>query len=267
MLKNLMRWMNLFMLCLFVFFLASKTAKADLIIEPDDAFYRSHRPSCTYVSRFYIANGEDGYSTIYVNPESKLTVYKVTNGTEFYVSFSYDKSWLYCQVTIYAEDGSVSYKKGWIPEKDCLLKYDGIAFYDDHISEVKDYQGEFDQYQLEKEILVWSYPGSGEIVRRFKEFDPSHIAYVYTDEQGQTWGYIQYHFGTVNAWVCMGDPENEDLPVQKIMNGDLIPPVEPKSSFKDGENIPFLVAALLVAGVVVVTLLLIRRLYKKNRKM
>ncbi|ABX42773.1 hypothetical protein [Lachnoclostridium phytofermentans] len=267
MLRKSTRWMTWFMLFLFIFFLASKTAKADLIIEPDDAFYRSHRSSCTYVSRSFIANGEEGYSSIYVNPESKLIVDKVTNGTEFYVSFSYDKqnsAWVYCLVPIYAEDGSVSYKKGWIPEKDCLLKYDGIAFCDDHISELKEYQGEFEQYQIKKEIFVWSYPGSGEIAKRFKEFDPSRITSVYTDEQGQTWGYIQYHLGQVNAWVCISDPENEDLPVRKIVKGDLIPPVEPEWGLKDGKNLPFLSAAVLVVAVAAGTILLIRRFYKRK---
>lgn len=265
MVRKITRWITWFMLCLFVFFSTSKIVKADLIVEPEDAFYRSHRNSCTYVSRFYIANGEKGYSTIYVNPESKLSVYKVTNETEFYVGFSYDKSgttWLYCEVAIKANDGSVTYKKGWIPDADCYLKYDGIAFYNDHESELSNYQGEFKDYQVKNEILVWLYPGSGEVVRRFKELDASHISSVYTDEDGRDWGYLGYYFGKVNSWVCLSDPEKEDLPVKKIVKEDLIPPVEPEWSPMDGEYLPFLVAAVLVLVVIVGTFLLIHKIYK-----
>lgn len=267
MIRKKINWITCVMLSLFLFFSTSKIVKADLIIEPDDAFYRSHKNSCTYVSRSYIANSEDGYSTIYVNPESKLSIYKVTNGTDFYVSFSYDKSgetWLYCVLPIDEEDGHVTYKKGWIPDADCLLKYDGIAFYDDHESELTNYQGELKDYQAKNEILVWSYPLSGEVVKRFKEFDANHISTVYTDEEGRDWGYIGYYMGKVNSWVCISDPENEELPVQKIVKGDLIPPVEPEWSPLDGTYLPFLVAAILVVVVIVGTFLLIRRIYKKK---
>ena len=91
---------------------------------------------------------------------------------------------------------------------------------------------------------------------------------LYTDGNGQRWGYVGYYMGRRNGWVCLDDPLNEQL------DTDIVP-VEPSAAQLRGTPTaapgaaqwqPLALAGGLVVLVVVITLLVIRRVWPKRHK-
>lgn len=256
--------------CCFMMLYWKKDVAADMIVEPNDAFYMSHKEECTSIRDEYLANGTDGFSTLYLSPSTKLEVFQVENATSLYATWVYlgesEEEWLYCSINIEDKDGKVSAKTGWMKKADCLLVYDGGHFYEDKEEKLAPYRGEFANYEIKKEILVWSYPSSGKVIRKLTEFDTSSIMATYQDDKGNQWGYVNYYRGRIGGWICMSDPENDKLPIHEISTGELISPVTPKQG-GIAKQLPFLIAMGCVLIVVVITLLIIRKYYGEEEKL
>ena len=90
---------------------------------------------------------------------------------------------------------------------------------------------------------------------------------LYTDGNGLRWGYVGYYMGRRDSWVCLDDPMNDRLdtnivavePSAAQLRG--APTVTPGST----NRMPLVLAGVLVALVVVVTLLVIRKVRPKKR--
>ena len=175
---------------------------ADVIFEPEDSFYWEHRGECQYHQRTYYADGPDNVAVVYRSPESAAVAERVKNGLELWISYTYRDengiSWGYTEN--YEEDWS-----GWVPMDYLLLKYDFICFQEEFGARIEEGSGTLEASG--GEIRFWSYPGSEDATAIAVEPDylPEYED-VFTDDAGRQWGYIGYHMGIRNVWVCLDAP-------------------------------------------------------------
>ncbi len=119
-------------LCLLISAFPSQPVFADLIVTPSDlsdSFYIRHSDTCVLENNTYMANGADGYITIYESPISDNKNAVVLNGTYLSTVCSYSSStsidWVYVS-SVYSEsnDSILTYGsascKGWIKLSDCI---------------------------------------------------------------------------------------------------------------------------------------------------
>ena len=191
------------MLLALIFVLALTPAvRADVIFEPQDSFFWEHRGECQYLSRTYYADGPDKVAVVYRSPESSAVVERVKNGDELRITYIYEDengiSWGYCDN--YGENWT-----GWVPMEYLLLKYDYICFQEEFGGRIQDQAGEVTASG--GEIRFWNYPGSVDAVEFAveSEYSPEYEE-IFTDDAGRNWGYIGYHMGLRNVWVCLDDP-------------------------------------------------------------
>lgn len=188
-------------LILALIFLLAPAVRADVIYEPNDSFFWEHRGECQYHSRTYFADGPDNVAVVYRSPESSAVVERVKNGDTLWISYTYVAkngiSWGYCEN--YVEDWA-----GWVPMDYLLLKYDYLCFQEEFGSRITE---GFGTLEVTGEVRFWSYPGSedSDTVIVDEEYLPEYGG-VFTDDAGRDWGYIGYHMGLRNVWVCLDDP-------------------------------------------------------------
>lgn len=258
-------------------------AMADVIWEPyEDDFYSTHYEECVHRSGNFLTNGESGYVTVFQSPESDREVAKIMNGESFSISFTWqDESgmdWGIVELSHYEPKEGESLAKGtdfgWVPMKDMSKIYDGNDFLLEYKDEFAEYGGELDDYKVEEQMIVWSYPGSEKVKTRLVSaiFDNGipDYEYLYTDEDGNRWTFIGYYYGSVRGWVCVDYPEEESIVIHyepEETDDEMIPAKEPDERLNEGESIPGLkLAAGLVTGVVAVTAGLIALLFGKRSK-
>lgn len=222
------------------------TAWADVIWEPADDFYQTERwekqreDDFVFHNRSYFANGTSGYIYVTNNPEEEKVTDALENGTVLFVSFTYENShgeqWGVIQ---YQRDESgeaapnygydpenADVKTGWVLMDELSLVYDSEEFKADHEAEITEAAEKITITPEEgKEVQFWSYPGSGNIVGSssygiekmvFQEF--------YEDPDGEQWGYVGYHYGMKNVWVCITRPYEIELPVTAPAPEEIIAP-------------------------------------------
>lgn len=222
------------------------TARADVIWEPNDPFYTAKymeevsRDEFALNNRTYFTNGKLGYIYVTDDPEKETIVDALENGIRVFVSFTYVNSegeeWGVIQYERgedgqiapsyrYAEDDSV--KTGWIRMEELSLIYDSEEFKKDHEGEIRDNDGTA-EIRLEpgEELQYWSYPGSGTIIESTPDTDKLTIEQVYTDEDGEQWGYVNYYYGIRDVWVCITRPSAVDLPVRAPSPKEQVAPAE-----------------------------------------
>ena len=196
------RTISLLLALIFVLAL-TPAVRADVIFEPQDSFYWEHRGECQYLSRTYYADGPDKVTVIYRSPESSAVVQRVKNGDKLRISYTYEDkngiSWGYCDN--YEENWT-----GWVPMDYLLLKYDNTSFQEEFAHRITTPE-EYGVLSAEGEVYLWNYPGSEDsmIYTVDREYPPVYEA-VFTDDAGRNWGYIGYHMGIRNVWVCLDDP-------------------------------------------------------------
>ncbi len=253
---------------------------ADVIVEPKDDFFEEHIDECVYNNfRQYVVNTDKGYAYLYVNPESSSTVKGYSNGEIVRISWLYtDKSgeiW-----------GVLSYETGWFRISDLTVVYDGYSFIEDHGNEFEEYaKGSYSIVASEEDpVIVWQYPGK-KLNHSYTYGDmEDFISKTYTDNEGTVWGYISYLEGSRNVWVCLSDnkgsiieddEETVDLKADQkttvIVNGEAIelkkaPVPQDKIPVSDGISKTLIIVGSLVAGVVIITAVLIIVYAKKGEK-
>ena len=189
-----------------VFVLAlSPAVVADVIIEPSDSFYAKHREECQHWQRGYLAWGPDDSVTVYRSPESAAVVRELPNGTEVWISYVYTApdgiQWGFCDY--YADDSWT----GWLPMDHLLLKYDSISFREEFAPRITEETGTVEA-PTEGRIHFWGYPGSDTLIAAMEpeaDYLPEYLL-TFTDDSGRKWGYVSYHMGLRDVWVCLDDP-------------------------------------------------------------
>lgn len=183
-------------------FLLAPAVRADVIYEPEDSFYWEHRGECRYHNRSYYAAGPDDAVEIYRSPVSAAVAERVKNGALLWVSYVYGDengiSWGYCEN--YEENWA-----GWVPMDYLLLKYDSAAFKEEFAHRITKESGEL---LADGEVYLWNYPGSeeGTTIPVDPGYRPAYQQ-VFTDDAGRAWGYVGYHMGIRDVWICLDAPE------------------------------------------------------------
>lgn len=226
-------------------------AFADVIVEPENSFYRTHQSECQRrEGRTYLANGPDGALPLYTAPGGTVAI-TVNNGAAFY-----------CQWTYTDKEGVVwgfsERHEAWAPLGYTLVQYDHLAFEAEHRGEIiANANGESVQYES---VCLYEYPGA---------VDPIELVLVelyaeqlYTDEQGLQWGFVSYIYGIRNKWFCLDDPANDQL------TGEQKAPVS--SGFTAPEKLPAAtrteIVATVVGAVSAIALVAVLVLFRRKKK-
>lgn len=191
---------------------------ADMIVEPwgeNADFYEQHHSECEleYNVRGYSALTD---FDIYMSPLGDKVVRHVQKGEVLYTNTFYTDPngvrWGYD----YTDNYGLEDEEGWYKTQNVELVYDRISFEEEHKAELTDYKGQLNDYVPEKQVVCWTYPGSGEIgVVCPKEhwFPEGYVftiektaTYTYVDESGTEWVYLGYGF---NSWVDLSNIEGE----------------------------------------------------------
>lgn len=195
---------------LMVFGFGFVSVSADIIMEPDDDFYRDHMADCHYEDRAYLANGVKGLAHVYESPENSKIKFGLDNGLIATVLCIYEDSEGIQWGFVDTEKGG-----GWLMLDEVLLVYDCEAFMDEHYAEITNVDTVLSDEYAGEEINYWEYPGAAEPDGTItcENEEPVYISHCYTDEKGHQWGYFGYYFGCKSKWVCMDDAQAdyEDL--------------------------------------------------------
>lgn len=179
---------------------------ADVIVEPQDSFYWEHRGECVSVDRPYYADGPENVAVVYRSPESAAVVERVKNGEVLWIGYIYEDadgySWGLCEY--YSEEEQWV---GWIPMDYLLLKYDSQCFREEFAHRITEVSGQMEA-PTDGRIHFWDYPGS-DLLWAHMAVEPDYLPEyqaVFTDDAGRKWGYVGYHMGIRNVWVCLDNP-------------------------------------------------------------
>ena len=243
-------------------------ARADVLWSPrDDHFFEQHYDQCDYIGRQYCANGDEGFVTLWDAPGGTRVVHQFSNGYTLWVYYQYE-DWA-CAV-VWGDEGEIS---GWAPIEDFALKYDYLCFEEEYAEEIHPYDGEFDDYDgSPAEIVFYEYPGApepkdvweaAEILDQLTGREgTSYIASTFTDEEGRTWGYVAYLFGSRNLWFCLDAPDGRDFPVRQVGTPELTAAQEP--AFPARGYVPYILSGVLVVAVAAAAAVLLARRKKRS---
>lgn len=178
-------------------------AFADVIIEPEDDFYKKNEGKCfndypkTYVARTDAGiplYDEPGGKVIDTRPagESMTSQWRYTDseGSEWRFTFT---------------DGV--FEGCWFCTRDVLRLYNNKDFEAYHSGEFynePETEGSFGK------IALYEYP-NGPVRNPECGLGEPYFTHYYKDEDGREWGYISYSYGINDVWVCISDPANAGL--------------------------------------------------------
>ena len=226
-------------------------AFADVIVEPDNSFYRTHHSECQrWTGRTYLANGPDGTLDLYTAPTGTVAE-TLKNGTAFYCQWAYtDKEG--------AVWGFSERHEAWAPLGYTLVQYDETAFELEHGNEIITAA---DQPVTEyATVYLYEYPGASDPI----QLDRVDLIAekLYTDDQGRQWGFVSYIHAIRDKWFCLDEPANPDLAGAKraaVPSGFQTPTMLPT-----GSQLGVIIGV--VCGVAVGTLTAVLILFRRKRR-
>lgn len=232
---------------------------ADVIWEPDNSFYETHREECEYIGRSYEVRGCEDHAPLFTAPDG-MGRDTLENGSVVEVQFVWSGAQDWGYVANYEAE-----KEGWVPMDDLSLIYDSQQFMEDHAGQIQTVEPvdvDFD------EVILYEYPNGPQRFtlkedERYQPFEELFTA-IYTDENGLCWGYVGYYMGRMGAWACLDDPMNGELSTAVVETQPSAAQLRGTPSVAEGGN-PLLLPAVLVAAVAAVTVVLIRKLCPKRR--
>lgn len=246
------------------------TAGADVIFEPNDSFYETHRDQCEYHARSYTANGPNGDVTVYESPESDRVIVVLHNGKTLPIYYIFVDA---AGVRWGFYENWQTEVSGWVPMEYLELIYDEISFREEFGHQLLEEAGALSAEYAGETVKFWSYPGSTGYLEIDVETDYApEYQMVYTDANGTRWGRVGYYMAIKGYWINLDDPtadfdtlypdvteaptepseEATQAPVQEIV------PQEPA-----GTSTVVLLAALAVLCVVGLTAVLLVALKRK----
>lgn len=261
---------HLLTLCLALMILTALAipAAADVIVEPNNLFYTTHRDQCEYIrARHYLTNSDAGYVYLCQSPDNTMTVKSYPNGEQVTLT------WLY--ISPEGEEwGMIADESGWLRLSDLSLIYDSKEFLKDNEDKCVPYEKDsFKPIEGSNAtpILTWTYPG-GELRER-KITDGEITEFVsksYTDESGTVWGYIGYRYGERDFWICLSAPYDETVGGYALPEHEIAlkqPPVPQEEIPVSKTNVSTaIIAGVLIVIVVIGTAVLMRVMFVKKGK-
>lgn len=212
--------MRKLLLSLLTAVLLSATVFADMLVEPNDIFWWTHRDDCENRYRTYIVNSPDGYAALWESPVSSKQTEILPNGTELNGSWRYTDEKGETWFTVESGETNVRHRiilRGWCRESDCLVTPDSVSFEEAHSVEFEGWDRSYDHILDEAEkIVVWKYPGSGEVTGELgPAFDPKRLPEMvetcWRDPQGRMWAYVERIVGRQDIWICLDALGSTDL--------------------------------------------------------
>ena len=162
---------------------------ADVLIEPDNSFYKRNSEQCVYLRRNFIANGANEYISVKREPGTKGEISEIKNNEIIYVEYSclYDGDYWGLTTYVGVPGGG---KTGWVKMEQLLVVYDYVSFEEDHLNEFYQYTGDFIEIKDTRAVLIWNWSGSGTGAGTIKDVNVESffVSYAYKDEQGREWG-------------------------------------------------------------------------------
>ena len=245
------------------------SAGADVIFEPNDSFYESHREDCVRNERNYTAAGPNGDVTVYQSPESDKVMAVFANGEVVYISYVYTDAATGIQWGYYQNwETDIA---GWVPMAYLELIYDGISFEEEFGHLFVQEEGTLSVEHQGKAVKFWKYPGSTEYIEWTVEGEnmPAYHT-VYTDGDGVRWGCQGYYMGLRGYWINLDAPDADYIPHETEPVEETEAPTEPKNGndkveeiVPEGNNMTVVVIAA-VTAVVVLTVGLLFVLKRKK---
>lgn len=112
---------------------------------------------------------------------------------------------------------------------------------------------------------LWHYPGAAEPLCTLtaEGYPANELGPCYVDSNGQFWGYARYIYGQRFVWICLSDPTGTSVePDQAVIDR-----VETRvTELETAQRTQLILAVVLVAAVVAMTLLLILWLRRRMRQ-
>lgn len=226
-------------------------AFADVILEPENAFFRTHQSECKHQEgRTYLADGPNGTLDLYTAPNGIVSI-TLENGAAFYCQWVYTDG----QGNVW---GYSERHGAWAPLGYTLVQYDHISFEADHKADITEGNTEVVEYAV---VCLYEYPGASSSPIRLEGVGlmPQKL---YTDGEGRQWGFVSYIYGIRNRWYCLDDPANETMPGEQrspAPSGYEAPASLPSAS-RTG------VILGVTGGVALVTLIVVLVLFRRKRK-
>ena len=240
----------------------SHAAHADLIWPPANAFYFQHEEQIEYLDRSFCLNNAYKSASVKKAPGEKSNTSKLENSEPVYIKFS----------CLYGGDywGYSTEYNGWIKMDQLLVLYDYITFEEEHQEELYPYEGDYREIKQASAAIMWPWPGSGDPQQTLEGIGGGNfgVSHAFKDKEDREWGFVSYHYGSQNMWVCLSDPLNRDIPAFN-------PAPEPAPWVPDtvyinidktsNSNFVLIVTVILVAIVAIVTAILIKVFWKSDK--
>ena len=159
---------------------SAATLHADLIVCPEDDFFKEHDEECEYVGQLYTAAGDAGVVYVYSSPISNEIVGEIPNGTDIWIDFTYQtKEGVLWGVQTPRRDLSLGQ---WMNLTEFEIAKTAEDFEREH------------QDALEPIEQTYTLNDPKTVIRITKK---------YTDESGQVWFYIEVDAG-MYGWIREG---------------------------------------------------------------
>ena len=264
------------------------TLHADLIVCPQDDFFVEHEEECEYVGRLYKAAGKNGSVFVYSSPISNEIVGEIPNGVDIMIDFTYENEE---GVLWGVQTPQYDLKQGqWMNLTEFQITKTREDFELEHQDNIELINEVYSFEEQRGYLALWDYPGSEHISAVFncQDYEVGStlpITKKYKDEKGLIWLFIDLNFHQ-QGWMQEGQklaqrrPQNYcyldegtyapatptpyptaptarvPLPSPTPMIGAVDPYINPKPDLMPG-------IAAGIAGVIVVTALIIHRFWKK----
>ena len=247
-------------------------AYADIIIEPDNDFYKQHQGQINTLGRSFVANGESGSVGVKKEPGARSDWNRLQNGEAVYIQYSCLYNGAYWGITEWVGDKTGG-KFGWVKLDEMLVLYDYVSFDEDHLDEFYAYRGDYAAITETRAALAWPWPGSEAPLWTVEDLDTENfrVSHAYTDEQGREWGFVNYLYGSRNIWVCLSEPLNRDIPVfnptpapARWVSETVHINIEESGNIEESENQTIVLIIVLVAAWAIGTVVLIKVFWKPD---
>ena len=247
-------------------------ALADVIYEPENAFYKSHQDECVHSEKNYIVSASG--AAVCTKPGGKtLGTYEA--GTTIYADYLYTDPrtgdvWGSC---MFRSDSG--WEDGWVCLTGMQVVYDNEDFQTEYGAAFYSPEENTDAPTIclcDTPVVLWRYPGAETPLNTLdmwagedaddnaREEMTLWFHTLFDDEDGRQWGYLGYWRGWRSGWICLSDPAEENLPVRAVTPIY----VEKAEGGAGGSASQVWLAIGLVAAVAVVTAVLLMLRKKKS---
>jgi len=247
--------------------LLSVSVCADILWEPyGDDYYNDHHQDMSYVDAAYFVP-EGMRVNVYGEPNGEV-LYTMEAGTTVYVGY---------QTTIYDTIWAVGYstdlhsEEGWFRLGRLQKQYSHDEFTQDHSDAISS-GGSLNAKEITGDVYTWTYPGSGVSAGVLEQdlfqntnYNDGLLEYslVYTDPNGEKWGYIGYYMGRC-GWAYLDDLYAADPALHLSPQAENTVTDTAPEEAAPGNSMLWI--AIPVASLMIVTVILIAVLRKKCKR-